>query len=123
MGRAGRRSCSPGAPRVSGADRAGWAGPPGGGRGAEEGAVSGSRRRRRCPGARVPESARPGEGKLLTWPNPRPLTLFSAGRGRSVPGRGPRRTSGAALGDPKGTKCGTKGEKGQFATGGGIEWL
>lgn len=76
-GRAGRRSRSPSAPRVSGADRAGWAGPPGGRAGGRRagrggGAVSGSRRRWRCPGARVPESARPGEGKLLTWPNPRP---------------------------------------------------
>lgn len=69
-GRAGRRSRSPGAPRVSGADRAGWAGPPGGrrpaaagGRGAGEGAVSGSRRRWRCPGARVPDSARPGRAR------------------------------------------------------------
>lgn len=55
MGRAGRRSCSPGAPRVSGADRAGWAGPPGGR------AAGGARRRGRFPGVAA-AGAVPGPG-------------------------------------------------------------
>lgn len=46
-------------------------------------------------------SACPGEGKLLTWPSPRLLTFFSAGRGRSVPGRGNRGNREAALGEPE----------------------
>lgn len=55
MGRAGRRSCSPGAPRVSSADRAGWAGPPGGRE------AGGARRRGRFPGVAA-AGAVPGPG-------------------------------------------------------------
>lgn len=101
-GSAGRRSRFPSAPRLSSADRAGWAGPRAGqagrGRGAKEGAVSGSRRGWRCPRARVPIRPGPRRGQTPdVAKSPPPHLLLHRARALSAWQGQPRKQKGGGL--------------------------